>query len=168
MLGELRDKPLAKAHLNWYLAGSGRDFVEDVHLANMLNTDQKVKTAVWLVLFRLPHSGKVETHLELEQRNYSNDDFRYAFGAIDRLDLQVDYATGELHAWFQDRYEWHPFYPGLYDVLLGDEKRPTNCVHAAMVELKDSIGAADYWMKGEATVPLSAVMPSGGPSPSSP
>ena len=31
--------------------------------------------------------------------------------------------------------------------------RETNCVHAALVELKSG-GAADYWMKGEATIPL--------------
>ena len=31
--------------------------------------------------------------------------------------------------------------------------RDTNCVHAALVELK-SQGAADFWMIGEATFPL--------------
>jgi hypothetical protein len=33
--------------------------------------------------------------------------------------------------------------------------------HAAFVELKSS-GAKDYWMKGEATVPLSVIVPAGG------
>jgi hypothetical protein len=32
--------------------------------------------------------------------------------------------------------------------------RVTNCVHLAAVEMKSS-GAADYWMRGHATVPLS-------------
>ena len=32
--------------------------------------------------------------------------------------------------------------------------RETNCVHAALVELQTT-GASDFWMKGEATVPLS-------------
>ena len=36
------------------------------------------------------------------------------------------------------------------------DARDTNCVHAALVELKSG-GAADYWMKGEARVPLSLI-----------
>ena len=63
------------------------------------------------------------------------------------------------------RYEFHPYYPSLYAVIpddptvplpdqhTGDVWRETNCVHAAMVELKDE-GAADFWMIGQATVPL--------------
>jgi hypothetical protein len=39
-----------------------------------------------------------------------------------------------------------------------DAARETNCLHAALVELKSS-GAADFWMKGEATVPLITVLP---------
>ncbi len=30
----------------------------------------------------------------------------YTFGAIDRLDVEIDWAAGTLHGWFQDRYEW--------------------------------------------------------------
>ena len=37
-----------------------------------------------------------------------------------------------------------------------DDAREPNCVHAALVELQSGT-AADYWMKGEATVPLSVL-----------
>jgi hypothetical protein len=46
--------------------------------------------------------------------------------------------------------------------MAGDAVRPTNCVHAALVELKSGGGAKDYWMKGEATVPLSVIRPAPG------
>ena len=37
-----------------------------------------------------------------------------------------------------------------------DKARETNCVHAAIVEMQAGT-AADYWMKGEATAPLSVL-----------
>jgi len=79
-------------------------------------------------------------------------------GAIDRLDYEADFGAGTFHAWFQDRYEWHPVYSGLYTRFDDDDVRPTNAVHAACVELKANDGAADYWMKGEATVALSELL----------
>jgi hypothetical protein len=104
--------------------------------------------------------------LKIEQNDYSNQDLRFAFGAIDQLDVEVDFGARTVHAWFQDRYEWHPFYPGLYAAFPDDGARETNCVHAALVELK-SDGAADFWMKGEATAPLSVIVPRASTAPSS-
>lgn len=46
-------------------------------------------------------------------------------------------------------------------LILQHGARDTNCVHAALVELRSS-GAADVWMKGEATVPLSVIRPAKG------
>ncbi|MDP9036546.1 MAG: hypothetical protein M3O50_17225 [Myxococcota bacterium] len=45
----------------------------------------------------------------------------------------------------------------LYSLLPGDVARETNCVHAAAVELKAGT-ARDYWMVGEATIPLGRVL----------
>ncbi len=73
-------------------------------------------------------------------------DFQFAFGAIDRLDYEVNRAAGTIHVWFRDRYEWHPVGFG-YSHCPDDKARVSNCVHAAM-ELKSS-GAKDYWMVGE-------------------
>jgi hypothetical protein len=155
------DKPIAKKHLEWYLStGKGADFDEDANLDRMLRTDVGVQAAILALLpSPQPSSGTFAAHRKIEQGNYANQDFRFAFGAIDRLDVEVDWSAKTLHAWFQDRYEWHPVYPGLYTKHADDEARETNCVHAALVELQ-STGAADYWMKGEATVPLPAPAPS--------
>lgn len=153
---EFSDKPLALDHLNWYLGnGQGADYVENTNLDRLLRTDTGVQALLaGLIPPSAPVSGRFTSHVEVQQSHYQNQDFRYAFGAIDRLDFEVDFTAGTVHAWFQDRYEWHPVYPGLYAALPGDVVRETNCVHAALVELQAG-GARDFWMKGEATVPLS-------------
>jgi hypothetical protein len=157
IMAEFRDKPIALDHLNWYLAaGRGTDFDEDDNIEKMLREDKTVQAAI---RSRFPAGmtrGVFAGHLKVEQDDYTSQDLRFAFGAIDRLDFQVDFTANTIHAWFQDRYEWHPVYPGLYLKFSDDAARETNCVHAALVELKTS-GAADFWMKGEATVPLSAI-----------
>lgn len=165
ILAEFRDKPLALDHLGWYMStGGGADYNENGPLEQMLRTDAGVHSAILSTLpSPAPASGTVPAHLKVEQSDYTNQDFRFAFGAIDRLDLEADYGAGTLHAWFQDRYEWHPYYPGLYTAFSDDAARETNCVHAALVELQAS-GAADFWMKGEATVPLSVLGAGAAPS----
>jgi hypothetical protein len=161
---KFRDKPIALQHLNWYLStGKGADFVEDTNIAAMLRRDTGVQAAIAAQIPAGTSSGVVTGAFKLNQSDYVDQDFRFAFGAIDELDFEADFGAGTLHVWFQDRYEWHPFYPKLYTVFPDDGPRETNCVHAALVELKSS-GAADFWMKGEATVPLSLVVT---PPPSS-
>ncbi len=147
----LYDKPLAKDHLRWYFTGGGAEFVEDSNLELMLRTDSGVQKKITRNIPSGRSSGIFTDHVTITQDNYSDEDFQYAFGEIDRLDFEVDFAAGTLHAWFQDRYEWHPVYP-FYKRMAGDYLRDTNCVHAAAVELKND-GAKDYWMKGEATIP---------------
>jgi hypothetical protein len=157
IVAKFRDKPVALDHLNWYLyAGRGSDYVEDANIRTMLETDTGVQAAIARLLPPGRTSGTFATHLKIEQSDYSNQDLRFAFGAIDRLDIEVDFGAGTVHGWFQDRYEWHPYYPGLYTAFADDGARETNCLHAALVELKSS-GAADFWMKGEATVSLSKI-----------
>jgi hypothetical protein len=155
---EFSDKPLGLEHLNWYLGnGAGSDFDEDANLLRMLANDRGVQALIAGFLpATAPPSGIFTYYTRVDQGDYHIQDFRFAFGAIDELDFQADYTSGMLHCWFQDRYEWHPVYPGLYTKMSGDVARETNCVHAALVELKSG-GAADYWMKGEARVPLSLI-----------
>lgn len=167
VFAEFRDKPIAKTHLDWYLTGGGADLKEDKNIEKMLREDRGVQQAISLLIPPGRTTGKFSGFLKIEQSNYTNQDLRFAFGAIDRLDFEVDFDAGTIHAWFQDRYEWHPYYPGLYTVFPDDGPRETNCVHAALVELK-SAGAADYWMKGEATVPLSVFIPGPPPAPDKP
>jgi len=167
ILKEFRDKPIALKHLEWYLRdGRGADYPENDNLRDMLAKDAGVQAAIREELPPGRTSGVFTTYLRIEQSDYTSQDYRFAFGGIDRLDVEVDFTARTVHAWFQDRYEWHPYYPGLYTVFSDDGARSTNCVHAALVELK-STGAADFWMKGEATAPLSAIVPArsgGGPT----
>jgi hypothetical protein len=155
---EFDDKPLALAHLNHYLStGMGADFVEDANITRMLTSDTGVQRLLRSMLpATLPTTGKITDHVKIEQSDYSDQDLRFAFGAIDRLDFEADFDASTLKAWFQDRYEWHPVYPW-YTAHPGDVARETNCIHAALVELKSGGVAADFWMKGEATVSLSVL-----------
>ena len=153
---EFDNKPIARAHLDWYISkGKGLDFVEDANIKLMLEKDTKVQ-ALLARFIGARTAGMFAFHFKLEQSDYENQDLRFAFGAVDRVDVEVDFAANTLHAWFMDRYEWHPVYAGLYTAFPDDIARETNCVHAALVELQSS-GAADFWMKGEATVPLSMI-----------
>ncbi|MGW8375343.1 hypothetical protein [Streptomyces sp. ODS28] len=154
---ELGDKPIARKHVDWYLRdGYGNDYNEDANLSALLTRDVNVQHEI---LKRIPpgrSSGVTSFHITITQSLYTDQDLRFAFGAIDRLDVEVDFSAGTVHAWFQDRYEWHPFYE-FFSVFSGDVPRETNCLHAAFVEMKNLGFAKDFWMKGEATVPLSLI-----------
>ncbi len=146
----LRNLPLAIEHLDHYLEGKGADFKED--LEAVIKQDEKVRA---LLRRKIKEQGR-RGHTKVHQGDYANQDFVNSFGAIDRLDFEVlggvkkgktaASETAQVHVWFIDRYEWQP----------QDKRRSTNCIHKAMVELKDE-GARDYWMVGDATVPLSLI-----------
>jgi len=167
---EFQDKPIALKHLNFYLTdGKGADFVEDANIKDWLTRDSGIKKRLKREIFTgLGRKPKGEGHFTFEQTEFADDaagqDFRFAFGGIDRVDFEVDFSQDTVRVFFQDRYEWHPVYP-FYTFIgpsaqfpaSGDEVRDTNCVHAALVELKAS-GAADYWMKGQAEVALSQIV----------
>jgi hypothetical protein len=155
-LAALRDKPLAVDHIQWYYTGGGKDLVEDKHLEAMLRSDAKVQAKIRKQLPGNLSRGTFSGYVAITQDDYEDEDFQYSFGQIDRLDFEVDFGAGTLHAWFMDRYEWHPYYPSIYKVMDGDYWRPTNAVHAAAVEMK-SEGARDFWMKGEVTIPFEAI-----------
>jgi hypothetical protein len=150
--------PIALKHLDHYLTlGKGADFIEDNNIRDWLRRDGGIKKRLKREIF--PGAGKRkrgEGHFEFLQEEFEVEDFQFAFGAIDRVDFEVDFSRDAVRVWFQDRYEWHPVYP-FYTLKPGDAPpRETNCLHAALVELKSS-GAADYWMKGEGEVELSLI-----------
>lgn len=160
---EFGDKPKGKDHLAHYLARLGATYNEDINLWSLLYHDDHIR---WKVAQKLPASPPASqwfaTHLRIEQDDYQDDvisrDLLYSFGAIDRLDVLVDYKNLDLYAWFQDRYEWHPC-NAMYKPTPTDECRPTNCLHAALVEMKPGgaqrgFAAADFWMKGQANLNL--------------
>lgn len=158
IVGKFGGKLIAQRHLAWYLTdGKGADFIEDANIRKMLFEDTGVQFQIGLQIPRGQTSGTFAGSLKIEQSHYTDQDLRFAFGAIDILDFEVDFAARTIHAWFQDRYEWHPVYPGLYTFHPGDVPRETNCVHAALVEMQSS-GARDFWMKGEAWAPLHRIL----------
>ena len=146
---EFGDKPTALRHLRWYLFGGGADFPENDNFARFVRTSEHFRRN-----FAVVRRGRIRDSMQVPQAFFgpSDEDFRFSFGAIDRMDFEVDEVAGTVHLWFKDRYEFHPVYP-FYTRFTDDEVRETNCVHAAMVELKAE-GAADFWMIGETTVPL--------------
>lgn len=146
----MRLLPLAKRHLDHYLGGSGANLKVD--LKDVITQDQKVRAKLAAHVKAHPVG-----HFKINQEDFTVKDFQFAFGAIDRLDYEVDRAAGTIHVWFQDRYEWHPVGFGYKHFPDDGPGRISNCVHAAMVEMKRS-GAKDYWMIGDAVMPLRLVL----------
>jgi hypothetical protein len=144
---EFSDKPTALRHLNWYLHAGGADFNENENIDRWVRTDERFRQ-----FFNSARQGQTRGFMEVQQGFFGSQDFKFSFGTIDRMDYEVDVIAGTIHLWFKDRYEYHPVYP-FYSHFPDDEPRDTNCVHAALVELK-SQGAADFWMIGEGTFPL--------------
>lgn len=153
---QFSDKPTALRHLRWYLNAGGADFNENENIDRWVRTDERFRQS-----FAAERRTQTRGFMEVQQGFFGNEDFRFSFGSIDRMDYEVDEIAGTVHLWFKDRYEFHPVYP-FYRQFPDDVQRDadgtvhvrdTNCVHAALVELK-SQGAADFWMIGEATFPL--------------
>ncbi len=88
---------LASDHVDHYLTGGGADYQED--LRKVLLKDSGVRTKLAAAIKLAPRGC-----VSIEQRDYSEHDFKYAFGAIDRMDYQVN-SGGTVHVWFKDRYE---------------------------------------------------------------
>lgn len=162
------DNPLGKRHIDWYLQGTGMDYIENDALKIVLLNNKGVRSAIARRLPAGQTTGQYTSFFKLEQKHYGLDDARTAWGAIDRFEFEVDYDAKTIHVWFKDRYEWHPYYPSLYPVCEGDAPaRETNCLHAAFVEMKNE-GAADFWMVGEATVSLDGIPGSGSSASNAP
>jgi hypothetical protein len=158
---ELMSLPLALKHAQHYLKGTGADFIEDDYIKKWLMTDSGAQFRLWEQIPGYPKGSLYSSFFEFSFNFYDKKEYEYAWGTIDRLDFEVNFDRKTIHVWFQDRYEWHPVYPGLYIEYPGDRRngviRDTNCVHAAYVEMKLQ-GATDFWMKGEATVPLDVIL----------
>jgi peptidoglycan hydrolase-like protein with peptidoglycan-binding domain len=153
-------RPLGSTHLEWYLKGGGKDFVEDDNIKDWVTRDSGIRKRLKREIFPRGSKPRMQGQFFFGQGEYAKDDagqdFRFAFGSIDKVDFEVDLSDHLVRVWFQDRYEWHPFYPKLYPSKSGDVARDDNCVHAALVEMQDQ-GASDYWMKGVAEIPLSLI-----------
>jgi hypothetical protein len=155
--GRMARLPLARRHLDHYLGGHGADLNIDV--LTVIFRDSGVRRKLRASIAR----GGMRGVTRLEQSDYAVEDFQFAFGAIDCVGWRAagTLAGGSIvplkRNWrthpatvmevsFLDRYEFHPEAP-----------RVTQCVHAAAVEMKLQ-GAADYWQRGSAYVPLTYIL----------
>jgi hypothetical protein len=157
--------PLAQEHLDWYLSKrNGNDFIEDLNILNWLNQDSHIRARLKTEIFPPGRKKRGNGHFEFSRDDFDTsktDNFALSFGSIDRVDFDVDFSNDIVRVWFQDRYEFHPVFAGLYNLqrLIKGQVRGDNCIHAAAVEMKaPPFGAKDYWMKGVAEVPLAKIV----------
>jgi peptidoglycan hydrolase-like protein with peptidoglycan-binding domain len=148
-------QPIAMKHLNWYLKdGRGADFIENDNIAKWVDADANLRAEVaHFVRVNRARSPKYKYYIYFDASRFSSMDFRNAFGTIDKLFIEFDMGPQTVTLSFKDRYEWHPVCQPYYKKEPDDDIRNTNSLHAALVELKVN-GAADYWMLGEATLPM--------------
>ncbi len=95
--------------------GSGAVFNEDKNLETMLLHDDGIRMLLHADVQRHRRSGSpVKRCIRIDQGDYSIQDLQFSFGAIDCFSYEADLVAGSFHAWFLDRYEWHPVYDGMY------------------------------------------------------
>ncbi len=145
----------AKHHYNWYLtAGHGADIIENDNIEEWVDDDANLRDKVAGVIrenfARKSFFFAVNWTVDL----YKSMDFRNTFGGIDKLFIGYNLDAQTVTISFRDIYEWHPVRKGVNDLHDDDDIRNTNSLHAALVQMKLK-GAADFWMVGTATFPMS-------------
>ncbi len=148
-------KPTALRHYDYYLSGHGGTLNEDQNLDAWIRTDDKARSSIRKEILFWRTSGKmvVEQQMKFEQKMYGDQDMRYTYGTIDKLDMRSDFIGGTVKLWFLDCYQWHPPHKEFQPPCSTPIARSTNFIHAALVQMK-LYGAADFWMKGEAVFPM--------------
>lgn len=135
--------PLARQHLDHYLAGSGSDFVEDVATLYQQDAGFKQESEI-----QIDDAGELSGQFTMPQIAYSNPEWQYALGAVDEVHYKLLGAVDDVHAEvsirIRDNYEWHP-----------DEYRGwgSHIAHVALENAKQN-GAKNFWEVGQATVRL--------------
>jgi hypothetical protein len=139
----------AAAHLNYYLDGTGVD--KTVDLNALLREDSGVSGKLRREITAAIRNGKTSGTVAIPQQTYVLNDWLLALGGIN-VEWQAtaptagpSYGSAMIKLSFRNKYQWHPY-----------EARFTQSLHSAAVRLKKK-GAQDYWMKGEATMPLQQI-----------
>jgi hypothetical protein len=136
--------PLARQHLDHYLAGSGSDFVEDVARLYQQDGGFKQQSETKIV-----DAAQLTGQFSVAQGGFANAEWQYALGAVDEVRYELLRAVDDVHAEvsirIHDNYEWHP-----------DEYRSLGGSHIAHVALEyaKQNGAKNFWEVGQATVRL--------------
>lgn len=127
----------AAKHLDYYLAGTGLNLY--VNLEKVLKDDIGVKSKVQQEIKDGLKLGKDKGSVAIPQKVYRNHDWQYAIGS-----MNVNWHTigqGKVRLFFENQYRWHP-----------SERRVSQCVHQAAVNLQKKISARDYLMYGETVI----------------
>jgi hypothetical protein len=147
--------PRALAHLDHYLAGSGRDYQEDI--AALFRNNPSIATRIGQLIEESgSRSGTFSgTGQEgdgqpppIRQADYNSESWRLSLGNVDEVSYEIltePDASGnaQVRISIRDPYEWHPA-----------EARDTQCLHRVMEAQKTERGARDYTSVGSATVTL--------------
>ncbi len=154
---EFKDKPNGMQHLLWYLSdGRGVMFLEDDNIDKWVRSDAGIRARIRRYIQEgfMGNTPEKSGWFGFGVNEFKNMDYYYSFGALDRIDIKIDYVAKTAKIWFRDIYEWHPVCNGYYIKHADDIVRNTNSLHAALVQMKNE-GAQDYWMQGESTFPFS-------------
>jgi len=135
--------PLARLHLDHYLAGSGDDFVEDV--ARLYRDDDGIRAATEREIVT---AQTLNGAFPLFQGDFTNAEWQYSLGAIDSLRYELiqprDDIHGDVRIALRDPYEWHPHEYRTWS---------SHLAHVALERAKEN-GARNFWEVGQATVAL--------------
>ena len=160
-LDHLDGEGIAERHLKHYLSGRGGELNQNRNLKALIKEDDNVRQWVSYNIAKGLKRNRHEGHFMIQQGHYDEDEYKYAFGGIDRVDWRYNPRSKTVKLWFIDPYDFHPVYgmtkmDNVYTHFgKGDDViRDTNCVHAAAVEVlkgpDDIRGAKEFVMKGEA------------------
>ena len=159
----LAGQPLAQRHLEHYLSGGGRDFIEDINdlfrrnptIANNVaaqiaeqSDSGRLRSGVLEGGGDLPGGGKLPGFPPITQSDYDDQDWRNSIGNVDRLEWVIvsgPDAAGNATVMIKlaDPYAWHP-----------QEARLSQCVHQAIDNMK-AHGAKEYMARGTGVVVVS-------------
>jgi hypothetical protein len=136
--------PLALDFYTHFLDASGAD--RSIAVAEVIARDAGVRRVIRRSIARGGSSGTTR----INQSDYSDSDFQFAFGAIDCVQWRALPPAGRrwrrddrtnIEVSMLDYYEFHPERQGV-----------SQCAHAACVELVARSQAKNFWMRGTGAV----------------
>lgn len=116
----------------WHYFTGNKEEVE-VDTARVLKESPKLRPKILSVLANKIKNGNKSGRFDIQQRDFGNTNWQYAFGAIW---IHWILRNDKVDIWIKDEYKWTP-----------GEARTTQCVHKAMVRA-EKYGARKFPYKG--------------------
>lgn len=153
------NQPNARRHITHYRTGGGAVYTENVaalfadnprialRVASLISSQFRGEPNAHGTLLGGGDDGRGGDTPPIRQSDYDSEDWRNANGNVDEIQWRLvgqynPSGANRFEITVIDPYTWHE-----------EEGRPTQCIHAAMVRLKQH-GAADYITQGTAIVTL--------------